>query len=57
MKLGKLPDNFDPKVTTPVLCPACFRRTYYALNTDRYICREHGVTVTGEALWPRTRLS
>lgn len=57
MKLDKLPDNFDVTKPTPVLCPACFRPTYYALNTDRYVCLEHGVRVTAEALWPRTRLS
>jgi hypothetical protein len=37
----------DPE---PILCPQCLRQTNWAMNTDRYVCRDHGPVLTGEAL-------
>lgn len=45
------PDLVD-KEPSKVLCPQCFRRTHYALNTDRYVCPFHGPVVTSEVVEP-----
>lgn len=49
MPNGFLPDVVD-EFPSKVACPECHRLTYYALNTDRYVCPAHGPVVTAEVL-------
>ena len=44
------PDIYDPRRPSYVLCPTCRRKTYYARNTDRYVCPVHGPVVTSQML-------
>jgi hypothetical protein len=47
--MSSWPDILDRDVSV-IACPECRRLTYYAMNTDRYVCPEHGPVVVSEAL-------